>query len=199
MIEATVVEVELNDENQAGINWAALSGSFKVSQNNGLTSIITGTGAIGPVDNALTFLQRFGNSQVLSSPKVVGLNNQPTVIKVVKNLVYFTTSVTPGTTTPTGTTQSVFSTTPNTVPVGLVMSVLPSIDQHDKITLIVRPTISDLVRYVVDPNPEFTRVELEFVRAGLPKPVSNSIPEIQEREMESVLKLNDGQVAVLGG
>lgn len=199
MIEATVVEVELNDENQAGINWGALSGAFKLTQNNGLTSIITGSGAIGPVDNALTFLQRFGNSQVLSSPKIVGLNNQPTVIKVVKNLVYFTTNVTPGTTTNGVSTPSVFSTTPNTVPVGLVMSVLPSIDQHDQITLIVRPTISDLVRYVVDPNPEFTRVELEFVKAGLPKPVSNSIPEIQEREMESVLKLNDGQVAVLGG
>jgi general secretion pathway protein D len=68
------------------------------------------------------------------------------------------------------------------------MSVIPSIDKQDQITLVVRPTISNLVGYVEDPNPEFKRAN-----------VVSKVPEIQEREMESVLKLNDGQVAILGG
>lgn len=205
MIEATIVEVELNDENQSGINWSFLSGdgTFSLNQNYsssgdvgqraGLTTLtgssITKDWSLG---SALTLLQRFGNSQVLSSPKIVGVNNQPTLLKVVKNLVYFTTTVTPGTTTNGVTTPAVFSTTPNTVPVGLVLSVLPSIDQHDQITLVVRPTISNLVRYVEDPNPEFKKTTLT-------EKVVSLVPEIQEREMESVLKLNDGQVAILGG
>jgi MSHA biogenesis protein MshL len=204
MIEATVVEVALNDENQAGINWGAITGGFSMTQNYVSSSptptsagvtVLTSDGRVAndwSVSSKISLLQRFGNSQVLSSPKIVGVNNQPTLLKVVKNLVYFTTTVTPGTTTNGVTTPAVFSTTPNTVPVGLVMSVLPSIDQHDQITLVVRPTISNLVRYVEDPNPEFKK-------ATLTTPVVSLVPEIQEREMESVLKLNDGQVAILGG
>ncbi len=200
MIEATVVEVTLNDENQSGINWGALTSGFSLTQNytsssdlsqrGGATTMIS-DGRVAndwSVNSTLNLLQRFGSSQVLSSPKIVGINNQPTLLKVVRNLVYFTTSVTPGTTSNGVTTPSVFSTTPNTVPVGLVMSVLPSIDKQDKITLVVRPTISNLVGYVEDPNPEFKRAN-----------VVSKVPEIQEREMESVLKLNDGQVAILGG
>ncbi len=204
MIEATIVEVTLNDENQAGINWGAITGGFDLSQTYTSSSptpasagvtVLTTQGRIAndwTVNSKLSLLQRFGTSQVLSSPKIVGVNNQPTLLKVVKNLVYFTTTVTPGTTTNNVTSQPVFSTTPNTVPVGLVMSVLPSIDHHDQITLVVRPTISNLVRYVEDPNPEFKKTTLTA-------PVSSLVPEIQEREMESVLKLNDGQVAILGG
>lgn len=204
MIEATVVEVTLNDENQAGINWGALTGGFSLTQNYTPSSdlaqragatILVSNGRVANdwnVSSTLALLQRFGSSKVLSSPKIVGINNQPTLLKVVKNLVYFTTTVTPGTTSTTGTTPSVFSTTPNTVPVGLVMSVLPSIDQQDQITLVVRPTISNLVRYVEDPNPEFKKTSLT-------EKVISLVPEIQEREMESVLKLNDGQIAVLGG
>lgn len=205
MIEATVVEVALNDENQTGINWSFLSGdgTFSLTQNYsssgdivqraGLTTLTASSiNRDWSLGSAVSLLQRFGNSQVLSSPKIVGINNQTTLLKVVKNLVYFTTTVTPGTTTNGVSTPAVFSTTPNTVPVGLVMSVLPSIDQHDQITLVVRPTISNLVRYVEDPNPEFKKTTLST-------PVISLVPEIQEREMESVLKLNDGQVAILGG
>jgi MSHA biogenesis protein MshL len=204
MIEATIVEVYLNDESQSGINWSALTGGFSLTQNYSSsgdivqragTSTLISNGRITndwSVSSTLNLLQRYGNSQVLSSPKIVGINNQPTLLKVVKNLVYFTTTVSPGTTTNGVTTPAVFSTTPNTVPVGLVMSVLPSIDQHDQITLVVRPTISNLVRYVEDPNPEFKKTTLT-------SPVVSLVPEIQEREMESVLKLNDGQVAILGG
>lgn len=200
MIEATVVEVTLNDENQSGINWGALTSGFSLTQNytsssdlsqRGGTTTMISDGRVAndwSVNSTLNLLQRFGSSQVLSSPKIVGINNQPTLLKVVRNLVYFTTSVTPGTTSNGVTTPSVFSTTPNTVPVGLVMSVLPSIDKQDQITLVVRPTISNLVGYVEDPNPEFKRAN-----------VVSKVPEIQEREMESVLKLNDGQVAILGG
>lgn len=205
MIEVTVVEVALNDENQSGINWSLLSGdgSFSLKQNYsssgdivqraGLTTLTASSiNKDWSLGSAVSLLQRFGNSQVLSSPKIVGINNQTTLLKVVKNLVYFTTTVTPGTTTNGVSTPAVFSTTPKTVPVGLVMSVLPSIDQYDQITLVVRPTISNLVRYVEDPNPEFKK-------GALSTPVVSLVPEIQEREMESVLKLNDGQVAILGG
>jgi general secretion pathway protein D len=66
------------------------------------------------------------------------------------------------------------------------MTVVPQISDHDSISLNVRPSISRVLQFVQDPNPLLTTV-------------GNFIPEIQTREMESVLRLESGQVAVLGG
>jgi general secretion pathway protein D len=61
------------------------------------------------------------------------------------------------------------------------------VSDHDSISLNVRPSISRLLRFVADPNPLLSTA------------VGNFVPEIQTREMESVLRLESGQIAVLGG
>jgi general secretion pathway protein D len=68
------------------------------------------------------------------------------------------------------------------------MSLVPYISESDEIILNIRPTLSRILGFVNDPNPVLEE-------AG----VISQIPEIQVREMESVLRLNNGQVAVLGG
>lgn len=199
MIEATVLEVELNDDSQSGINWSALASdaSFGLSQAYSGTSVLQQSAGMTTITGSsitqnwslastLKLLERYGNSRVLSSPKMMGINNQPTLLKVVNNLVYFTiqAQVTPASNGVAG--SKAYTTTPNTVPIGLVMSVLPSISENNEITLVVRPTISTLSGYATDPNPDLGTTP-------------NLVPIVQEREMESVLKLNDGQIAILGG
>lgn len=68
------------------------------------------------------------------------------------------------------------------------MGVTPQIGEGDQVTLNVRPTISRILRYVNDPNPTLNSNN-----------VVNGIPEVQIREMESILKVYSGQIAVLGG
>ena len=68
------------------------------------------------------------------------------------------------------------------------MNVTPYISQNDEVLLNVRPTISRILSFVNDPNPELAAVN-----------VVSRIPEIQVREMESLLRVNTGQVAVIGG
>jgi len=80
-----------------------------------------------------------------------------------------------------------FTTTAHTVPVGIVMSVLPQINENGMVSLTVRPTISRKVGDATDPNP------------NLPASVTNKIPIIQVREMESLLQVRSGQTVVLGG
>jgi general secretion pathway protein D len=65
------------------------------------------------------------------------------------------------------------------------MSVTPQINSNESVMLNVRPTISRVNRFVNDPNPALL--------------VNNPIPEIQVREMESLLRMNNNQIAVLGG
>ncbi|MHB1591103.1 MAG: type II secretion system protein GspD, partial [Sulfuricella sp.] len=142
----------------------------------------------GSIAGAIKLLNTFGNVKVLSSPKISALNNQTALLKVVDNRVYFT--ITAQTTSTQTSTLTTYTSTLNTVPVGFVMSVTPQIDENDTITLNVRPTISRIIDYVQDPNPALANATV---------PVISRVPEIQVREMESILKINSGQTAIMGG
>jgi MSHA biogenesis protein MshL len=52
----------------------------------------------------------------------------------------------------------------------------------------VRPTISRIIGYVNDPNPQLAQAN-----------VVSKIPEIQTREIESLLRVKSGDIAVMGG
>lgn len=206
LIEATVVEVLLNDQYQAGIDWSAINRSA-FGSNGGVTIQSPFSGpedgfSIGTVNTlgevgafatgnwnilaSLNFLQQFGDSKVLSSPKIMAINNQTALLKVVNNLVYFTVEV--NTTTGDQTSTTTYETEVNTVPVGFTMSVTPFVSDEGDVTLNVRPTISRLTGYVSDPNPSLANAGVESL-----------IPVIQEKEMSSVLKLKDRQTAIIGG
>lgn len=199
LIEATIVEVTLKDQFRAGIDWTRLvelgattGFSFAPATNlaGSLTSFQTLTyqNASGNFRAAIKVLDSFGEARVLSSPKLLVLNNQTSILKAVDNLVYFSVQVTPGTTTNGVTTAAVYSTTANTVPVGVIMSVTPQINEAGRVTLVVRPTISRKSGDVPDPNPDLAR-----------EGVTNNVPVIQVREMESVLQVTSGDTAILGG
>jgi len=203
LIEATVAEVQLNNQYQRGIDWSKLrtgSSGFEIRQSSANTPAGINTNAFVAgyalgnygFTSAVKLLESFGTVRVLSSPKISVLNNQAAVMRVTDDLVYFTLQ--PGTTTITaaggGTVvaPSTFTTTPNVSPVGLIISVVPQISDSGAVLLDVRPTIRRKIGDVSDPNPA-------LAAAG----VSSLVPVIQTREMESVLRVQSGQIAVLGG
>ena len=207
LIEATIVEVALTNDYQQGINWSAVRNALNPG-NTALSFIqapaalsgqpfigsfgATRQSASGRSDLSATvnLLESFGKTRVLSSPKVSVMNNQSALLKVVDNKVYFTISVTPGTPASIAgpAIAAVYTTVVNTVPVGFLMNVTAQIGDDNEITLNLRPTVSRITGYANDPNPA-------LALAG----VSNRIPEIQTREFESLMKVRDGETAVLGG
>jgi general secretion pathway protein D len=198
LIEATVVEVTLNDEFQAGVDWSRVaSGNGWSLEQSGLAGalgtapFLSATYAHSNSDRAITgaikALDTFGDVSVMSSPKIMAMNNQTSILKVVDNTVYFDFDVDTSV-SDTGVTTSTFDTTIKTVPVGFVMHVTPFVTSSNEVILNVRPTISRILRFVNDPNPE-------LANAG----VVSQIPEIQVREMESVLRVANGDTAVIGG
>jgi general secretion pathway protein D len=199
LIEATIAEVTLSNNYQAGVDWSRLpvsGGGFQFQQEmlgqnlSGAPRMVIGyanpTSQLGNLAASIRLLEQFGKTRVLSSPKLMALNNQTALLKVVDNIVYFTVQ---GSTTTTGATSSqtitAVTTTANTVSVGLVVSLTPQIHDDGHITLVVRPTISTVTKFVPDPNPLIT--------------IPNKVPEIAVREMESVLQLTSGQTGILGG
>ena len=199
LIEATIVEVTLKDQFRAGIDWSRVvalgtSTGFDFKSATNLAGSLTGfqtltyQNAHSNFGAAIKLLESFGDTRVLSSPKLLVLNNQTSMLKVVDNLVYFSVQVTPGSTTGSTITPATYSTTANTVPVGVIMAVTPQINGSGRVTLVVRPTISRQNGEAKDPNPD-------LAKAG----VTNTIPIIQVREMESVLQVTSGETVVLGG
>ncbi|HEY6528186.1 MAG TPA: pilus (MSHA type) biogenesis protein MshL [Cellvibrionaceae bacterium] len=206
LIEATIAEVKLNDRYQAGINWNMVRDGSQhdigFNLNSAVNDLALGStpafslAASSVVDGnllqaTLQALETFGNVSIMSSPKVMALNNQTALLKVVDNLVYFTVDVNIDTASAgaVGATRTItYQTKVNTVPVGFVMSVTPYINEQGAVTLNVRPTISRVIKQVRDPNPSLADAN-----------VISEIPVIQVREVESVLKVNSGDIAVIGG
>ena len=122
---------------------------------------------------------------MLSSPRISVINNQTALLKVVENVVYFNiASQISQAAVNAGNLQS-FTAVPQTVPVGVVLNITPQISDADSVLLNVKPTISRISSFVQDPTPSLA--------------VPNQIPQIVIREMESVIKLSSGQMAVMGG
>ncbi|MEX2241812.1 MAG: type II and III secretion system protein, partial [Burkholderiales bacterium] len=215
LIEATVAEVQLNNEYQRGIDWqrlrtgAAATGTagFGTGQSGvefnqissgtpaGITTqafVLGGALVSQNLNVAIRLLESFGDVRVLSSPKISVLNNQTALLRVTRDIVYFTVTPSQQTGAATGGGTVVLPATFTTAPVvaaeGFVMSVLPQINEAEGIMLNVRPTIRRRVTSAFDPNPA-------LAAAG----TVNEIPVFETREFDSMLRIQSGQTAVLGG
>ncbi len=226
LLEGTIVEVQLSNQFQQGIDWARIRdglAGFSFAQGAGISSggvggqtllgvtpgslTATPTGSIFTmaysarnISSTIRLLESFGNVRVLSSPRLSALNNQTALLKVVENRVYFNVSgnITPGTVNSGA--IATFTSTANVVPVGFVMNITPQISDSDFVTLNLKPTISRIVGSVQDPNPVLRNPCFlsNSPNCNLPS-IDNRVPEIQTREMESIIRVSNGQVAVMGG
>ena len=200
LIEASIVEIKLNDRYQAGVDWSRLGKGGVLDgftfQQNLLGSALTTAPAIaigynkstalGDLAASVRLLQTFGDTKVLSSPKLMVLNSQTAILKAVDNLVYFTIAGTTQASTGPGIPAiTTFTTTPHTIPVGVWMSVTPQVNENGIVTINVRPTISRQSGTARDPNPSLT--------------IPSLIPQITVREMESILQVPSGNTVILGG
>lgn len=193
MIEATIVEVTLGDGYEQGIDWTRMIGGGKFQLTAATVSSATSP-TINPFQmkytgqtttTAIRLLESFGTAKVLSSPRISVLNNQTALLKVVENVVYF--NIKSDTTQNVNNTLTTVTTTPQSVSVGLVLTVTPQISDSDNIILNVRPTISAISSFKQDPNP------------AIPAGLQNLVPQIRTREIESVMRVANGEIAVLGG
>ncbi|MBX2838102.1 MAG: hypothetical protein KTR35_14690 [Gammaproteobacteria bacterium] len=206
LIQASVLEVVLREEFSAGVDWQvigqrlpSLNAASVLTQSpvlseetvdrlpapTGLMSWVFQDGSTD-VATTLSLLEQFGDVNIISRPQLLALNNQSAVLKVVDNRVYFTVQVERRSSDSRD--EVVTQTEIKTVPVGLVMNVTPFISDDNAVMLNIRPTLSRILGFVNDPNPELAAAN-----------VTNGVPEIQVREMESLLRIENGETAVIGG
>ena len=149
-------------------------------------NFLTGTFRSGDLTAAVDLLERFGDAKVISSPRVSTLNNQPALLQVVDNLVYFRVEVNEEE-EENGDTTTEITIEEEIIPIGFSMNVMPQISRDGIVMLNLKPSVTRVIDRVEVPNP------------GGASNVRTFIPIVRVRELESVMALRDGEVAVLGG
>jgi general secretion pathway protein D len=181
LIEASIAEVALTDEMSYGLQWSYLSGDGPLvfsdtpggtvnSEFPGFSYLYTGRSDIRAVLNAI---QSLTNVRVLSSPKLMVLNNREAQLQVGDQVPI--------------TVQSAVSTVDTTAPIvnsvqfrdtGVILHVTPRANKSGRVTLEVAQEVSDVTR---------------TTSSGIDSPT------IQQRKLSSVVTVHDGDTIALGG
>lgn len=181
-IEARVIEVELNEEHSAGINWnrvfSALGGSLTLGQTLGGSASggFTMSFAGGDTSVLLDAFAQQGRVNVLSSPRVTAMNNQPAVMNIGTQRVFFTT------TTQVGEQGQILQTTvtPQSVTEGVILSVTPQISADGIIHMSINPSVTE--------NAGFATSRL-----------GDLVPQLRVRQTDSLVRVRDGETIVIAG
>jgi MSHA biogenesis protein MshL len=214
LIEAKVMEVTLNDEFAAGIDWDAfdffggdISMRFRSGDSDSSGVINLARGALDPATSPETnfrlgifgndaqavvdMVSRFGVVKALASPRLTVLNNQSAVLNVATNLVFFEIDI--ETQVDEGTRETTVDSEIRNVPEGVLINVHPSIDlDTNTISLALRPTVTRVVSSVADPG-------VAFVAAEAGTTIESLIPQVNVQEIDSVIRINSGEAIVMGG
>ena len=209
LIEAKIVEVSLNDQFSAGIDWghkswASITGTsggasnINVASNfsqinpatsNGLSYIPGKTVKIfglGPdINLAVKALSTFGMTKAVSSPRINAINNQKSTLTFANKLVYFKIEQTAGIpgTNSTPSTAGAKNSIKQEESVGVILNLTPSINlKTNEITISIEPKFTTSNQKVEDPVNQ-----------------ANFIPVIVTRELKTIAKIQSGNVLVLGG
>ncbi len=152
----------------------------------------TGAFRVGDISAAVQLLDAFGDAKVLSSPRLSVLNNQPGLLRVVDQEVYFNIEINEDVDAESGQVISrTYEVTENTVDVGFSLNVLPHITNSGEVFLNLKPSVTRILDYRRAPTPAAV--------GGNSGAVDNLVPITRVRELESVMTLRDGEIAVLGG
>ncbi|MDP2902106.1 MAG: secretin N-terminal domain-containing protein [Methylovulum sp.] len=197
ILEAKILEVNLNDSHQDGVEWKSIiRQGLQIAPNmvnpaaaGGIYTLTANTGSFvaGDFTAIVTLLASQGNIKVLSSPRISTLNNQQAIIKVGKDET-FVTGISPGITgginsgnvQPAPILSQYFS--------GIALDVTPQINDADDITLHIHPSITKV---------QNQDIEYKIDGLGSTSVVPTALVTI--RESDSIVKAQNSQIIVLGG
>jgi len=191
ILEAKILEVELKEGFQSGINLSALyqSDNREVSYSFGqLGSQIDGIGEplsfdmqFSDFSGVINLLETQGNVQVVSSPRIVTLNNQKAIFKVGQEAYFLTNASTTSfgagieqTTNQNSSLEPFFS--------GIALDVTPQISEVGDIILHIHPILSEV------------KEDLKIIN-GQEFPLANSAT----RESDTIARVRNGEVIVISG
>ncbi|MDP2904945.1 MAG: TonB family protein [Candidatus Omnitrophota bacterium] len=190
LIDAQIIEVKPSDQFQMGVNWEYfIKEKFDFKTNLPVTTqnILSigaaaagGAGAVlaaGQYKGIIDILRTVGEVNILSSPRIMAVNNQEAKIHIGRRDAYITSTTSQGGSGNTVTSQSV-----NFVDVGIQLRVTPSVSKDGFVTMKIKPEVSDAVPKLVKSQDQDTE-----------------IPIVSTSETETTVMVKDGVTIIIGG
>lgn len=186
LIDAQIIQINPSDLFEMGVNWDAwikkyfdMKASLPIGTNNRL---FFGTPDNNPKKKEeykaiVDVLRTIGDLKVLSSPRIMSLNNQEAKIHVGTRDAYITS-----TTSQSGTGTTVTSQSVNFVDTGIQLYVTPTINRDGFVTMKIKPEISDATRTEITSEGQITQV-----------------PIVSTSEAETTVTVKDGVTIIIGG
>ena len=209
MIDVRIVSVDLNNEYQRGVDWSKFDLSFnsylggnpatpsqftfgRWNETHTAWDIITPSmnpirggfilqGAVNiNLEGVINFLDTTGATRVVSSPKIMTMNNQQALISVGDNINYQITNTIIGTETKT---ENVDIKQYSTF-IGILLNLLPEVSDDGKIMLRINPSLNTF------------KYKEDNIRQNTPRTIA---PDTMQKKLSSVVHINSGDTVVLGG
>ncbi len=227
LVEVSLVSLTLDDSFKAGITFennnaigkntsSLIKMPFGMPTGAGggsfFTTSFTKTGPTN-MTAAINLLQQFGSARVVSSPRINVVNNQKAVLSFAENKIFFeltpslqnqfTAAGTAGISNPA--IPIVVSSKIKSIPIGIILSLQAVANPDTKeITLNVKPSLSstDETKWAKDPAASFlSTVKTNSSTSGssATESITNLIPVVSKKELDSVMKIKSGGIMVLGG
>ncbi len=186
LITGEIVQVILNDKFERGIDWEGvfrksgktfhsldLVGKYTASLSN-YQKLTVGTLSEDNYTAVMNMLDTYGNSRVISRPRLVAVNKEEAKVLVGSKEAYITE------TSSQSTGSTVTSESVQFIDVGIKLRVVPTIGSDGFITMRIKP-------------------ELSSVSSTLTTKSGNKIPILETSEAETVVKVKDGTTAMVTG
>ncbi|OEU49820.1 MAG: pilus (MSHA type) biogenesis protein MshL [Desulfuromonadales bacterium C00003096] len=193
-IEARIIEVSLSDKYIYGIDWGILrdqaSTSSKLNSAEwalGSGLVLSGVNRNFSVDATIKALRTFGDAKVVSNPSIRCKHSQPAIISVGTSHTYKKSVTTSNIDHDYGLEQTT-QVEVSTVFDGLILGVIPFIEEDGDITLLINPIKSD-----VDP------ISIEPVPVNSKATDSISLPQVSIKEISTTIGIRSGDLVILGG
>ena len=186
LITGEIIEVTIDDKFQSGIEWDKIFKSVSMD-NLDITAkfpvtpalskygkISVGTLAKDQYNIVLNMLNEYGDTKVLTRPRIVVVNKEEAKLLVGTREAYVTSAQSQGQST-TVTSESV-----QFIDVGVKLTVVPAIGTDGFITMKIKPEISS-------------------VQSTLTTTAGTQVPIVATSQSESVVKVKDGRTLIIGG
>jgi len=191
LIDAQIIEVKPSDQFQMGVNWEYLiKKNFDIKTTLPLTTqnVLAVGAAAGPAGMAssivagqykgiIDVLRTIGEVNILSSPRIMVINNQEARIHIGRRDAYITSTASQSGTGTTVTSQSV-----NFVDIGIQLHVTPTISSEEFVTMKIKPEVSDATPRLIKSQDQETEV-----------------PIVSTSESETTVMVKDGVTIIIGG
>lgn len=193
ILEAKVLEVELTNDYNDGVDWSALGLSQDGSNQSSdlsFSEFFSLDSRLRSFSMVIKLLSQQGNVQTLSSPRIATLNNQKAIIKV-GNDEYFITNI--DTTTTTGTaTSSTENVDMKPFFSGISLDVTPQINAAGDVILHIHPLVSTVSQ---------KEIEYTLRNSSGTGTSTSTVPTAKSkiRETDNVVAAKNGQIVVIGG